>query len=86
MSAVRKTITLTKAQDNWLKSQIESGHYMNDSEIIRDLIREASARDDLRIIRAALVEGEQSGFSDETPQSIREDVKKARRGSGSDAI
>ena len=79
MSAIRKTITVTKAQDAWLKEQIAAGRYMNDSEIVRDLIREASEREDIKAIRAALEEGEQSGISDETPRTIRQGVKEARR-------
>ena len=39
MATVRKSITFTEQQDAWIKSQIESGHYTNDSEYIRDLIR-----------------------------------------------
>lgn len=38
MSIVRKTISLTEQQDQWVKSQINAGHYTNDSEYIRDLI------------------------------------------------
>lgn len=39
MATVRKTITLTDAQDNWIKAQVASGGYTNDSEYFRDLIR-----------------------------------------------
>ena len=39
MATVRKTITLTDQQDDWIKSQVERGDYTNDSEYIRDLIR-----------------------------------------------
>jgi len=39
MTTVRKSITFTEQQDAWIKLQIESGHYTNDSEYIRDLIR-----------------------------------------------
>lgn len=39
MSMHRKTITLTEQQDDWVKDQIESGHFGIDSEYIRDLIR-----------------------------------------------
>jgi len=39
MATVRKTITVTDAQDSWIKAQIDSGLYTNDSECIRDLIR-----------------------------------------------
>jgi Arc/MetJ-type ribon-helix-helix transcriptional regulator len=45
MGTVRKTITLTDQQDNWITSQIEAGLYINDSECIRDLIRREQERD-----------------------------------------
>lgn len=62
MSVVRKTITLTDQQDRWIKAQIEAGHYTNDSEYIRDLIRREQARTaQTEAIRAALIEGENSG-------------------------
>jgi len=44
MGTVRKTITLTDQQDNWVKAQINAGHYTNDSECIRDLIRREQER------------------------------------------
>ncbi|MGE4064645.1 MAG: type II toxin-antitoxin system ParD family antitoxin [Rhodospirillaceae bacterium] len=59
MSTVRKTITLTQQQDQWIKAQIETGQYTNDSECIRDLIRREQERNG--VIRAALIEGENSG-------------------------
>jgi antitoxin ParD1/3/4 len=62
MGTVRKTITLTERQDAWIASQIAAGHYTNDSEAIRDLIRRAQERTaEIDAIRAALIEGEQSG-------------------------
>lgn len=62
MATVRKTITLTEQQDAWISDQIAAGSYTNDSEAIRDLIRQAQQRDlELDMIRAALVEGELSG-------------------------
>lgn len=62
MSTVRKTITLTKQQDSWVKAQIEAGHYTNDSEYIRDLIRREQERSaEIEAIRTALIEGEASG-------------------------
>lgn len=65
MSTVRKTITLTDQQDSWVKAQIQAGHYTNDSEYIRDLIRREQERvARLEAVRAALIEGENSG----TPQ------------------
>lgn len=62
MGTVRKTITLTEQQDGWIKAQIKAGHYTNDSEYIRDLIRREQERSaDLEAIRNALIEGEASG-------------------------
>lgn len=62
MGTVRKTITLTDKQDSWIKSQIDAGHYTNDSEYIRDLIRREQERSaEMEAVRAALIEGEASG-------------------------
>ncbi|MFW5926968.1 MAG: type II toxin-antitoxin system ParD family antitoxin [Wenzhouxiangella sp.] len=62
MSMHRKTITLTAQQDRWVKSQIESGHFGNDSEYIRDLIRrDQQAQERLVTLRQALADGESSG-------------------------
>lgn len=62
MGTVRKTITLTDLQDSWVKAQINAGHYTNDSEYIRDLIRREQERSaGMEVIRTALIEGEASG-------------------------
>ena len=62
MATVRKTITLTEQQDNWVKAQIEAGDYTNDSEYIRDLIRREQERTaEIEAIRNALIEGEANG-------------------------
>lgn len=62
MATVRKTITLTDQQDGWIKSQVDAGHYTNDSEYIRDLIRREQDRSaQIESVRASLIEGESSG-------------------------
>jgi antitoxin ParD1/3/4 len=62
MGTKRKTITITDNQDNWIKSQITAGGFTNDSEYIRDLIRrDQTSQADIEVIRAALIEGEESG-------------------------
>ena len=62
MGTVRKTITLTEQQDGWVKAQINAGHYTNDSEYIRDLIRREQERSaEIEAIRTALIDGEASG-------------------------
>ena len=62
MATVRKTITLTEQQNAWIAAQIDAGHYADDSEAIRDLIRREQERGSkIESIRQALLEGEQSG-------------------------
>ena len=62
IGTVRKTITLTEQQDSWVKAQIDAGHFTNDSECIRDLIRREQERGtEIEAIRTALKEGEASG-------------------------
>ncbi|MDQ7733130.1 type II toxin-antitoxin system ParD family antitoxin [Halomonas sp. SpR1] len=61
MSMHLKTITLTEQQDSWVKGQVESGRFGNDSEYIRYLIRrDQQAQERLTALRNALVEGESS--------------------------
>jgi len=62
MTAIRKTITVTDAQNEWIKSQVSSGRYTNDSEYIRTLVREHEAREaHNEEIRQALKIGMESG-------------------------
>jgi antitoxin ParD1/3/4 len=79
MTTVRKTITLTDTQNDWIKAQIDSGAYTNDSEVLRDLIRKAQQEtSEIEAIRAALIEGERSGLSARGPEDIRAAVKKRK--------
>ena len=83
MGTVRKTITLTDRQDQWIKAQIAAGHFTNDSEYIRDLIRRDHERSTgLEALRAALREGLDSGPSDKTVPSIMEEVETRLRNDG----
>ncbi|OEU75508.1 MAG: addiction module antitoxin [Desulfuromonadales bacterium C00003068] len=77
MSMQRKTITVTPQQDMWIKSQIESGEYGNDSEYLRDLIRlDQAKKNKLAQLRSALVKGEESGISQRSMADILTDAKK----------
>jgi antitoxin ParD1/3/4 len=83
MSTIRKTITVTDQQDSWIKAQIAGGAFTNDSEYIRDLIRRDQAdKAGLEAIRAALIEGEESGTSERTPDDIINAVMAKRRKNG----
>ena len=45
MPMVKKSISVTCQQDSWIKAQIKTGHYGNESEVVRELIRERQLRD-----------------------------------------
>ena len=68
MATVRKTITLTDKQNEWIKSQISNGDYTNDSEYFRDLIRRDQEK--FRALRAAIDDGLASGVSNRTLDEI----------------
>jgi antitoxin ParD1/3/4 len=68
VATVRKTITLTDAQDDWVKAQVVSGDDTNDSEYLRDLIRREQEK--VGALKAALDEGLASGPSDRSLEDI----------------
>jgi antitoxin ParD1/3/4 len=85
MAMIRKSITVTETQDEWIKTQLESGHYGNESEVIRELIRERQLREQespetIDRIRQALLEGEKSGFSEKSVAQIWEEARAGRLG------
>lgn len=83
MGTVKKSISITGRQAEWIKAQIASGHYNNDSEIIRAAIREKQEREaGIEAIRAALIEGERSGVSGRTPEEIFASARERLRANG----
>ena len=79
MAMVKKSITVTETQNKWIQSQLSSGNYASDSELLRDLIRKEQARlDGIEAIRMALIEGEQSGISNRSIKVIMSNVLKGR--------
>ena len=67
MGTVRKTITLTEKQDEWVKAQIAKGDYTNDSEYFRDLVRRHQEHDaKSKTLKDAIQEGLDSGVSEKT--------------------
>lgn len=80
MAMVKKSIALTDQQDNWIKRQVEGGHYGNASEVVRELIRERQLREQetsqiMTAIRSKLVEAEEGAFSGQSPAEILKDIK-----------
>jgi len=80
MGMVKKSISVTDQQADWIKAQIETGNYGNESEVFRDLIRDRISRDaETTAIRAALIDGEQSGVSQKTVEEIWEEAQQRHR-------
>jgi antitoxin ParD1/3/4 len=76
MSMQRKTITITDQMETWVKSQVDSGKYGNDSEYFRDLVRRDQERREAETrLRFMLDEAESSGDSDRSPQEIWAEVE-----------
>jgi len=76
MTTIRKSLTITKAQEQWIKLQIEKGGFANDSEYMRHLIRLDEERNrQFLITKAAIQEGYESGISPEV--RTVEDIMKA---------
>lgn len=56
-------ISLPDEMKNWVEENVQTGRYANASDYVRDLIRDDHKR--LEELRAALIEGENSGSSSE---------------------
>ncbi|EDM44513.1 hypothetical protein SCB49_13115 [unidentified eubacterium SCB49] len=76
MATVRKTVTFTEQQDKWIKAQIEAGEFTNDSEYLRNLVRQDQAKNkDFISLKMKLREGLDSGISSKTLPEIMKDVE-----------
>lgn len=76
MATIRKTITFTQQQDDWIKAQIEAGEFTNDSEYLRNLVRQDQAKSvEFLSLKSKLVEGLESGVSNKTLPEIMKDVE-----------
>lgn len=74
----RQSISFTEPNSQWLKQKVElEGEYRSNSELVNELIRQAR-RAELENLRAALIEGEESGISHLTAEDVRANVKKAK--------
>ncbi len=75
MTTIRKTITLTENQDEWVKAQTANGEFTDDSEYIQALVhRDQKQNIKFRALKVAIQEGLDSGVSDKTVNEIMEEV------------
>jgi len=77
MATIRKSLTVTETQEEWIKLQIENGGFANDSEYMRHLIRLDEERNrEFLMTKAAIQEGYESGVSPKT-RTVDEIMKAA---------
>ena len=73
----RQSISFTGPSSEWLKLKVEiEGEYRSNSEAVNDLIRKAR---EMEGIRARLIRAEQSGFTDQTREEIRAEIREEFR-------
>ena len=79
----RASISITPPNDAWIKSLIDSEEFSSRSDVVNDLIRKARKdQGDIDTIRAALIEGEESGTSTRSPEEIINAAIEKRRKNG----
>jgi len=83
MGTIRKTVTFTQQQDNWIKAQISAGEYTNDSEYLRDLVRcDQAKKGKFNTLKSAIQTGLDSGVSEKTIPDIMNEVENRMRADG----
>jgi len=79
----RKTITISESMEDWIKSQIDTGRYGNDSEYMRDLIRKDQDRHQAELqLRGLIQEGLESGVSNAGAADIKSRVRNRLKADG----
>ena len=67
----RQSISFTKLNDEWLKSQVDSNEYCSKSELVNDLIRQARKQQrQIDWISAKLEKAENTGFTNDSKEQI----------------
>lgn len=76
----RLSISFTDPNSAWLNSKVEvEGEYASKSEAVNDLIRKAR---EIEVLRARLIQAEQSGFTHQGRAEILAEIKEDARRNG----
>ncbi len=77
----RQSISFTKPNDEWLKSQVKSQEYSSKSELINDLVRQArNQQQQIDLVRLKLERAEKSGFTKDRKEEILKASKEQLNG------
>jgi antitoxin ParD1/3/4 len=80
MATQKRNYNMTDATDKWVKLRGNGTVYASESEYIRALvIRDMEQHGETEVIRAAIMQGENSGMSDKTPEEIKQAVLKRKK-------
>jgi antitoxin ParD1/3/4 len=67
----RQSISFTKPNDEWLKTQVDNEEYSSKSELVNDLIRQARKQQaQIDWFKAKLEKAENSGFTNDGKKEI----------------
>ena len=67
----RQSISFTRPNDEWLKTQVDNQEYSSKSELVNDLIRQARNQQiEIDWIRTKLEKAENSGFTADSKKQI----------------
>ena len=81
MTEIKNSINTAQPRDQRVEKRRTAGNYVAEGETAREPLRRDKERD-VEAIRAALIEGEQSGISDRTPEDVRAAVLDRLRKNG----
>jgi antitoxin ParD1/3/4 len=78
-------VSIPPALRSWIDHRVAEGRYASPSDFVRDLLRkdQEAAANETEWLRGLIAEGLASGVSDETPETIIENIiarRRARRG------
>ena len=77
----RQSISFTRPNDEWLKTQVDNQEYSSKSELVNDLIRQARNQQvQIDWIKSKLDKAENSGFTSDTKSEILKQSKATLNG------
>ncbi len=83
MGTIRKTVTFTDQQAQWIKAQIEAGGFTNDSEYLQYLVRQDQSKNaKFLALKAAIQKGLDSGKNENNIHDIMKEVEERMKKDG----